>query len=84
MKSSQFTVDHIIQIFAEAKFHGQAIAELSRLYGISSNDSVNWRAKYENKLAEEAKCLKALEAENTMLKRLLAEKELKFTFAKNL
>jgi len=84
MKSSRFSVEQIIQILAEAKLPGQTIAELCRRYGISRSTFDKWRAKYEGMSAEEAKRLKALEAENSMLKRLLAEKELELTFTRDL
>ena len=50
-----------------------AVAELGRLNGFSPASFYAWRAKCGGMEAEDAKRLKALEAENNRLKRLLAE-----------
>ena len=50
-----------------------AVAELCRKYGISDATYYNWKAKFGGMTVSDAQRLKALEAENAKLKRLLAE-----------
>ena len=52
------------------------IAELGRKHGFSDASFYKWRAKFGGMEADEAKRLKALELENSKLKRLLAEAHL--------
>jgi putative transposase len=49
------------------------VAEVCRKYGISDATYYNWKAKFGGLTVSEAQRLKALEAENGKLKRLLAE-----------
>ena len=71
----RYTEGQIIKILSEHE-SGMPIAELCRLYGISSATFYNWKRKYGGLQVSEAKRLKSLEAENAKLKRLLAEAEL--------
>lgn len=84
MKKSRFKVETIIQILGEGQVPGVTIAEICRKYNISRSTFDNWKKKYQGMSAEEAKRLKQLEAENSMLKRLLAEKEIDLALAKDL
>ena len=52
---------------------GATTAELCRRHGISSATFYAWKAKYGGMEVSEARRLKALEDENTRLKRLLAD-----------
>lgn len=47
--------------------------ELCRIYGFSDGSLNTWRSKYGGLDVSEAKRLKALEEENALLKRLLAD-----------
>jgi putative transposase len=49
------------------------VAEVCRKHGISDATYYNWKAKFGGLTVSEAQRLKALEAENGKLKRLLAE-----------
>ncbi|MFW8584081.1 transposase [Rhizobium beringeri] len=55
---------------------GAKAADLCRKHGISEATFYNWKAKYGGMEVSEAKRLKALEDENTRLKKLLAEQML--------
>jgi putative transposase len=68
----RFTEEQIIGILKEAEA-GVKIAELCRKHGISNATFYNWKAKFGGMTVSEAQRLKALEAENNKLKRLLAE-----------
>lgn len=68
----RFTEEQIIGILKEAEI-GAKVAELCRKYGISDATYYNWKAKFGGMTVSDAQRLKALEAENAKLKRLLAE-----------
>lgn len=68
----RFTEEQIISILKEAEA-GAKVAELCRKYGISDATYYNWKAKFGGMTVSDAQRLKALEAENARLKRLLAE-----------
>ncbi len=72
MKRSRFTEEQIIAILREQEA-GLATAEVCRKHGISSATFYAWKAKFGGLDVSEAKRLKALEEENTRLKKLLAE-----------
>jgi putative transposase len=75
MKKSRFTTEQIIGFIRQADA-GMAVAELGRQHGFSPTSFYAWRAKYGGMEVDDAKRLKALEAENDRLKRLLAEAHL--------
>ena len=72
MKSSRFSEEQIIGILKEHQA-GLSASELCRKHGISDATFYNWRSKYGGMDVSDAKRLKALEAENAKLKKLLAE-----------
>ena len=69
---NRFTEDQIIGVLKEAEA-GSKIADLCRKHGISDATYYNWKAKFGGMTVSDAQRLKALEAENSKLKRLLAE-----------
>ncbi len=69
---NRFTEEQIIGVLKEAEA-GIKIADLCRKHGISDATYYNWKAKFGGMTFSDAQRLKALEAENSKLKRLLAE-----------
>jgi putative transposase len=68
----RFTEAQIIGVLKEGET-GIKVAELCRKYGISDATYYKWKAKFNGMTVSDAQRLKALEAENSQLKRLLAE-----------
>lgn len=72
MKRSRFSEEQIIGILKEHQA-GMSAADLCRKHGISDATFYKWRSKYGGMEVFDAKKLRALEAENAKLKKLLAE-----------
>ncbi|XUP38007.1 IS3 family transposase (plasmid) [Xanthomonas axonopodis pv. vasculorum] len=68
----RFTEEQIIGFLREAE-SGVAIKDLCRRHGFSEASYYLWRSKFGGMSVPDAKRLKELEAENTRLKKLLAE-----------
>lgn len=75
MKRSRFTEEQIIGVLKEHQA-GLSARELCRKHGISDATFYKWRSKYGGMEASDAKKLRALEAENSKLKKMLAEQML--------
>lgn len=68
----RFTEEQIIGFLRLAQ-GGVPMKELCRKHGFSDAAFYGWRAKFGGMQVDDAKRLKALEAENAKLKKLLAE-----------
>jgi putative transposase len=68
----RFTEEQIIGFLREAE-GGLPIKELCRRHGFSEASYYLWRSKFGGMEVSDAKRLKALETENSRLKKLLAE-----------
>ena len=71
----RFTEEQIIRILKEAEA-GLKVGELCRKHGISDATYYNWKSKFGGMSVSEAQRLRALELENSKLKRLLADAHL--------
>ena len=72
MRRSRFSEEQIIGILRDQEA-GMATAEVCRKHGISQPTFYAWKAKFGGMSVSDAKRLRQLEAENTRLKKLLAE-----------
>jgi putative transposase len=68
----RFSEEQIIGFLKEADA-GMSVVELCRKHGFSDASYYKWKAKFGGMEVSDAKRLKALEAENNKLKRLLAD-----------
>lgn len=75
MKKGRYSEEQIIGFLKQADA-GMPIKELCRKAGFSEATFYKWRAKFGGMDVSDAKRLKALEGENSKLKRLLAEAHL--------
>jgi putative transposase len=68
----RFTEEQIIQIFKEQET-GERTADIYRRHGVSQPTFYKWKAKFGGMEVCDTRKLKSLEAENTRLRKLLAE-----------
>ena len=76
MSRKRFTAESIIIKLREAEVglaQGQRVGQVCRQIGVSEQTYYRWRKEYGGLKVEQSKRLKALEKENTRLKRLVAE-----------
>jgi putative transposase len=72
MRPRRFSEEQIIGVLKEAEA-GAKSTDLCRRHGISEQTFYRWKAKYAGLEVNEAKRLRALEHENSRLKRLVAD-----------
>jgi putative transposase len=72
MKRSRFSEEQIIGVLRDQEA-GAATADICRKHGISPATFYQWKSKFGGLEVSEARRLRTLEAENTRLKKLLAE-----------
>jgi putative transposase len=83
----RYSVEQIVAKLREAeRLQGQGltIPQLCKRLGISDQTFYRWRLKYGALKEDEAQRLKALEAENTRLKRIVADQALDIAMLKDL
>ncbi len=74
MRKGKFTDDEMVKMLREAE--RSSVAEVAKKHAVSEQTLYVWRKRFGAMSVDEAKRLKALEAENTRLKKLLAESQL--------
>ena len=72
MKRSRFSEEQIIGALKEQEA-GMSTADVCRKHGVSSATFYKWKSRYGGLEVSDARRLKALEEENSKLKKLLAE-----------
>ena len=84
MKQERFSEAKLVGILREAAKGEKPVAELCREHGIAEQTYYRWRREYGGLKESDVQRLKELTAENTKLKRLLAERDLEVAAPKEL
>jgi putative transposase len=72
MKKSRFTENQVLAILKEQD-SGTKVADICRKHGITEATFHNWKNKYSGMSSQELLRLRALEQENSRLKRAVAD-----------
>ena len=83
MSKKRYKEEQIIGFLKEAE-SGVPVSTLMRKYGFSNASFYGWKKKFGGMEVSEAKRLKALEKENSQLKRLVAEQALDIRMLKDI
>ena len=83
MKHKRFTESQIVDILAQAANGDMTARDVCNINGISEQTFYRWKRKYGEMSTSEVRRLRELEAENTRLKRLLAESALEIDAIKD-
>ena len=83
MKKSKFTEAQIVKILKEYEL-GKQTKDICREHGIAAVTFYSWKRKYGGMDAQQLKELKALQEENTRLKRMYADLSLDHRILKDI
>ena len=74
-KGIRYKEEQIIRILKEVE-NGISVSEVCRKYGVAEQTVYRWRSKYGGLETSELQRLRELEAENSRLKRIVAQQSL--------
>jgi putative transposase len=80
MRQTRFTDEQMVAILREAD--REPVAAVAKRHGVSEQTIYTWRKRFGGLQANEVRRLKALEAENARLKKLVAERDLEIEIMK--
>ena len=79
---TRFTEEQIIEVVTRSH-NGEPAKSIVRDMGITAQTLYSWKKKYKNMTVNEAKRLRELEAENSKLKRIVADQALDIVMLKD-
>ena len=82
-KGTRYQEEQIIRILKEVE-SGTTVTEVCRQYAVSEQTVYRWRSKYGGIATSELQRLRALEAENSRLKKIVAQQALDIDALKEL
>ena len=82
MRQSRFSDEQMVAILREAD--REAVAEVAKRHAVSEQTIYVWRKRFGTIAASDVRRLKALEAENARLKKLVAERDLEIEVMKEI
>jgi putative transposase len=82
-KGTRYKEEQIIRILKEVEI-GTTVAEVCRKYAVSEQTVYRWRSKYNGIETSELQRLRELEAENSRLKKIVAQQALDLDALKDL
>ena len=82
MKNGRFSEEQMVGILREAD--RSPVVQVAKKHGISEQTIYMWRKRFVGMSADDIKRLRLLEQENTRLKKILAERDLKIELMKEI
>lgn len=82
MKKKRYTEEQIVRILREWE-NGAKIDDLCRKHGVSAATFHRWKGKYAGMDLSDLKKMKAMESENSQLKRIVADQALQISAMKD-
>lgn len=83
MKKSKFSEAQIIKVLQQQD-QGKRVSEICREFGISEPTFYKWKSKYGGMSLSELQRVKELEAENSRLKKIVADQQLSIDVLKEI